>query len=277
MKKLLIVLLACAMMLSTAACHGGDSSSKTSSGAAASSGGTTSAGGGAVSGGANAGSAASGVTVSGAASKVPVVVKKSTYIVKTVKYEYKENNRNYRASYPQLSSDSVNCDAVNALLKNTALQTMNSLGTAKAADTVTVKVSDHVACQKDDFISVTFRETVDKSGESEKVSYLRSVNYDLKNQKAVSASDMVQKNSAMLTALQNAVKDQMSDKKAAKYPTAVLQSGMKNCSVYFKDDRMGISIPVSHELGDHEELIVDYDQTAGFRTGNAAWNYFIKK
>lgn len=275
MKKFLIFLLSAYMLLSITACHGRTgSSSGTSSGASTSAGGTGSS---SAASGSSPASLYSGVTVSGAVSKPPVVIKKSPYVVKTVDYKYSENNRNYKASYPQLSADGTNYDAVNTLLKNAALQTINSLGTSKAAKDVKVKVSDHVSYQGDDFISVTFRETVDKSDGNDSVSYFRTVNYDLKNKKAVSVADMVQKNSAMLTALQNAVKKQMSDKKAVSYTTAVLQSGMQNCSVYFKDDSLGVSIPVSHALDDHEELIVDYDQTSGFRTGNAAWGYFIKK
>ena len=279
MKKFLIILLSASLLLSITACHSKSGlPSGTSSGA--SSGTSTSAGGNASSsapGGTSSGSLYSGVTVSGAVSRPPVVIKKSPYTVKTVAYKYSENNRNYNASYPQLSSDKTNCDAVNTPLKNTALQTINSFGTSKAAKTVKVKVSDHVSYQGDDFISVTFRETVDKSDGNDSVSYFRSVNYGLKNKKAVSAADMIQKNSAMLTALQNAVKKQMSDKKAVNYTAAVLQSGMQNCSIYFKDDSLGVSMPVSHALDDHEELIVDFDQTSGFRTGNAAWSYFIKK
>ena len=275
MKKFLIFLLSASMLLSMAACHGQTgSSSGTSSGAAASSEGTGSS---SASSGTSSDSLYSGVTVSGAVSRPPVVIKKSPYTVKTVDYKYDQNNRSYKASYPQLSSDGTNYDAVNTLLKNAALQTINSLGTSKAAKEVKVKVSDHVSYQGDDFISVTFRETVDKSDGNDSVSYFRAVNYDLKNKKAVSVADMVQKNSAMLTALQNAVKKQMSDKKAVSYTSALLQSGMQNCSVYFKDDSLGVSIPVSHALDDHEELIVDYDQTSGFRTGNAAWSYFVKK
>lgn len=275
MKKILLILLSGAILLSTAACHGGDNaSSNTSSGSSSQvSSGDASSGTGS---GTSSADLTSGVTVSGAVPKDPVVKKKSAYTMKTEEYKYKENNKNYRASYPQLSSDGINCDAVNALLKQTALQTINSLGTAKSENEVKVKVSDHISYQGDNFVSITFRETVDKNDGGDSVSYFRTVNYDLKNQKAVSTADMVQKNSAMQTALQNAVKEHMTEKKAASYTAAVLQSGMQNCSIYFKDGSLGVSIPVSHDLDDHEELIVDYDDTAGFRTSNAAWSYFVK-
>lgn len=276
MKKTAILILAAALILSTAGCTARPGPNSSQPGSSAASSGSSQASGGSSPSGSSSGTA-SGVTVSGAVSRPPVVIKKSPYTTKEEKYEYTENNRNYRATYPQLSSDETNYDAVNALLKQTALQTANSLGTAKAANTVKVKVSDHISYKGDDFISVTYRETVDKSDGSGSVSYFRTVNYDLKNKKAVSTADMIQKNSAMLTALQNAVKKQMADKKAASYTAAVLQSGMQNCSIYFKDDGLGVSIPVSHDLDDHEELIMDYDQTSGFRTGNAAWGYFIKK
>lgn len=285
MKKLVLFILAAAMLVSTAACRDKDSSASETAASVASSAETSSDAGTTTSSSADSASSSasassgttSGVTVSGAVSRPPVVIKKSPYVVKTETYKYYENNRHYRATYPQLSSDENDYSAVNALIKQTALQTINALGTSPTENEVSVRVSDHVAYKGDNFISVTFRETVDKSDGSGDVSYFRAVNYDLKNKKAVSATDMIQKNSALLTALQNAVNKQMSDKKAANYTTDVLQAGINSCTIYFKDDSLGVSLPVSHELGDHEELLVDYDQTAGFRTGNAAWSYFIKE
>ncbi len=268
MKNALLVLLSAAMLLSVTACHGNNASSG-ATGSSSSAG--TASGNGTASGGTS-----SGVTVSGAVSRPPVIIKKSPYVVKTVDYKYDKNNRSYRASYPQLSSKDANYNAVNDLLKKSAMQTISSLGTSTSAKKVGVKVSDHVSYKGDNFLSVTFRESVKNEGAKDSTSTFRTVNYDLKNKKVVSVSDMIQKNSALLTAVQNAVKKQMTKKKAVGYTQAVLQSGIKSCSIYFKDDSLGISIPVSHALDDHKELIVDYDNTSGFRTGNVAWNYFIK-
>ncbi|MFU0832274.1 MAG: Lipoprotein [Oscillospiraceae bacterium] len=282
MKKLIIFFLAAAMLVSVAACKSQNSTASEAAASVASSAETSSATEtssseeSASSSAPASGGTVSGVTVSGAVSRPPTVIKKSPYVVKTETYKYDENNKRYRATYPQLSSDETDYSAVNALIKQTALQTINALGTSPTENEITVKVSDHVAYRGDDFISVTFRETVDKSDGSDEVSYFRAVNYDLKNNKAVSVTDMIQKNDALLTALQNAVDKQMSDKKAANYTADVLQAGIQSCTIYFKDDSLGISLPVSHELGDHEELIVDYDETSEFRTGNPAWSYFIK-
>ncbi len=88
---------------------------------------------------------------------------------------------------------------------------------------------------------------------------------------------MVQKNAALSKALNNAVQKQMSKKKAASYPSSVIQSGISSCSVYFKNDGMTFCVPVSQKLGPFVKLSVKYSDTAGFRTNHSAWKYFIKK
>ena len=201
--------------------------------------------------------------------------KEKSYSVKTTDYEYKKNNKKYRASYPQLSKDGKDYSKLNTLLKNTAMQTINSLGTGGSSE-AEVNVSSHVYLRSDNFISVSFSESKKTSSGSDSVSSFRTVNYDLKNGKAVSASDMVQNNDALYKAVENAVKTSMSKKNAAKFTSSVIKSGLKSFTVYFKDNSMGISLTVPHNLDDHKEIKLNYKDTSGFRTSNAAWSNFIK-
>ncbi len=198
--------------------------------------------------------------------------------MKETDYKFVKGKKSLRAEYPQISSTGKDYGKVNELLKNTALKTINSIGTGNTSSYAQVKVSSHVAYKDENFLSVTFQENY-KSAENAKTKRsFRSVNYDLKAGKPLSMGDMVQKNSALLTTLQNAVKSQMSKKKAASYPASVIQSGISSASIYFKGNgSMGFSLPVSASLGDHVELSVKYKDTGGFRTGNSAWQNFIRK
>lgn len=266
MKKIIAVCITLAMLFTFASCKkantGSSSGSNTSSSSASVQNGTVS------------GDSSS----SRVSSNMPLYSgpeKEKSYTVKTIDYKYIKNNKKYRASYPQLSKDGSDYSAVNALLKNTALQTINSLGTSGSKETE-VQVSSHVYLRNDDFISVSFSENSKASSGSDSVSSFRTVNYDVKNGKAISASDMVKNNDALYKAVENTVKASMSKKNAAKYTSSVIKSGLKSFNIYFKDSSMGISIKVPHTLDDHKELKLNYKDTSGFRTSNAAWKYFIK-
>lgn len=270
MKKIIAVCITLVMLLTFASCNkanNGNASGSTSGSTTSSQADST-----------QSGTVSGGSSSSKAASNMPLYSgpeKEKSYSVKTIDYEYKKNNKKYRASYPQLSKDGTDYSKVNTLLKNTALQTINSLGTSGSKE-ATVKVSSHIYLRSDDFLSVSFSENSKSSSSSDSVSSFRTVNYDLKNGKAVSASDMVQNNDALYKAVENAVQTSMSKKNAAKYTSSVIKSGLKSFTVYFKDSSMGISIKVSHDLDDHKELKLNYKDTSSFRTSNAAWSYFVK-
>ena len=201
---------------------------------------------------------------------------KSTYKIDTTTYKFNKGSKNFRVEYPQLSGNG-NYSGVNAALKQTAMKTADSIGTGNPSSFAEVRVSSHVASFSSDFLSVEFQESSRTSKTADKTQAFRTVNYDLKNSKALSTDDLIQKNGALTTAVRNAVKKQMSPKKQQLYTDSVISSGLNGCSVYFKDDGFGISLAVSASLGGHEELRIDYQDTSGFRTGNAAWSYFAKK
>lgn len=259
-------------MFTFAACKQSNAVSSSSTGSAAAGGSEPAAS------GTSSGVAVSGsVSSAGASSNLPVTsepAKNDKYTVKTVDYKYKENNKNYRATYPQLSKDGVDYTKVNDLLKSTALKTINSLGFKKESADTEVKVTSHIYCRDENFISVSFSENCDISSAANPTSSFRTVNFDLKNGKAVTAADMVVKNNDLYKAMENAVQKQMSKKNAAKFPASTIKSGLDSYCVYFKDDSMGFSLKVPHAVGDHVELIVKYADTAKIRTSNAAWSYF---
>lgn len=270
MKKIMAVCITLVMLLTFASCNKANNGSSSAS----TSGGSTSP----AAGSAQSGTVSGGSSSSKAASNMPLYsgpAKEKSYSVKTVDYEYKKNNKKYRASYPQLSKSGSDFSKVNTLLKNTALQTINSLGTSGSKEEE-VRVSSHIYLRSDNFISVSFSENTKSSSNADSVSSFRTVNYDIKNSKAVSASDMVKNNDALYKAVENAVKTSMSKKNAAKFTSSVIKSGLKSFTIYFKDTSMGISIKVPHTLDDHKELKLNYKDTSGFRTSNAAWSNFVK-
>lgn len=276
MKKILAVIMASMMLLAAAGCKnnapGGESSAASSSGPAGTSS-SASAPGGTVSGTASGTASGAAQGASSSSKPTPTVVKPS---VKTTTEDYKFNQgeKYYRADYPQLSG-SQNYSGVNAVLKQTALKTISSLGTGNTASFAEVKVSSHISYSGTDFFSATFQESskTSRTGDSTKV--FRAVNYDLKNSKALSTDDLIQRNSAFTAAVKNAVQGQISEKKRKLFTDSVIASGVKNCSIYFKSDGLGVSLPVSASLGSHVELKIAYKDTSGFRKGTV-WSNFVK-
>ena len=225
--------------------------------------------------GASSGAASGAGQQTSSAPQKTVVVPKNPYRAVTTTYKFNQGQKYFHVEYPQLSG-SGNYAAVNSLLKQTAMKTADSIGTGNTSSYARVETSDHVFSSSADFISVWFDERVKASKTADETRTVRAVNYDLKNSKALSADDLVQKNAALTSAVQNAVKKQMSAKKQQLYTASVLSNGIKNCSIYFKSDSLGISLPVSAALGGHVEFKIDYKDTAGLRTGNAVWGYFVK-
>ncbi len=221
-------------------------------------------------------SSAAGQQTASSASQKPASAPKSAYKINTITYKFDQGSKSFRVEYPQLSG-SGNYSSVNAALKQTAMKTADSIGTGNTSSFAEVKVSSHVDYFSSDFLSVQFQESSRTSRTADRTQAFRTVNYDLKNSKALSADDLIRKNGALTTAVKNTVTKQMAPKKQQLYTDSVISSGLNGCSVYFKADKFGISLPVSASLGNHVELTMDYKDTAGFHTDSAVWSYFIKK
>lgn len=266
-KKLIPVLLAVLMAVSAAGCRGNSSSSSAvsavSSASSASSGSASSAG-------SSAGSAAA----SGAASQAATTPAKQNaedkdYSVKTEKYENDLKKPTVTASYPQLSKKGTDFSAVNNLLKSTALQTIN----AKGKSLTKMRVGDSIMFRGKDFLSVVFKENY-TVGSTSTQGY-RVVNYDLKNNKALSSSDLVTENNALVAALRAAAQKRLGEKKAAALTDDMLRSGIQAGLLYVDRVGIGFYIPVPKEQGNFVQLSLKYEETSSFRTSNDAWKYLV--
>ncbi len=266
MKKLLAVMLASMMFLAAAGCKGnapgGVSSSPASSGAESSS-------------GAPAASSAGQQTASSAAPKGALAVPKANYQIKWTSYLFAKGSKNFKVKYPQISGSASDA-AVNALLKQAAMKTVNAIGTGNTSSFAEVTTVCHVTYNKADFLSAEFEETSRTSKTAAETKAYRTVNYDLKNSKELALGDLVQQNSALTSAVKTAVQKHVSSQKKAQITDAVIASGVKTCNVCYKPSGFVIGLPVPASAGGYALLTMNYPETSGFRTNNAVWSYFVK-
>lgn len=214
-------------------------------------------------------------TVSAAPDSKAVSAKNSdVYRVKDSDYSYKKNNLSYKVSYPQLSGKSGNYDGVNAALKNCAMKTVSSLGTAARKEKASVRCGGDVTYEGRDFISVGFNEFVTVSPKDANKHVLRTVNYDLKNKKELAVSDLLVKNDAFYKALSKAAGSQLNDKLASAATADALKKGLNQDAVFFTDSGVGFSVQLP---GDAPllKIFLSFDEAKPFMTKNAAWSSFV--
>ena len=203
------------------------------------------------------------------------VANKSTgdYQVKTIEYNYNKDNMVYKATYFQLSGKVENLDKINAALKNAALQTINSLGTAKKSVKTTVRVNGDVTYQGKNFISVGFNEYATTSPKVKAQRVLRTVNINLKTGATVAASDLIVKNNALYKALEKAAKEQKDAGVASALTAAAIQSGLDSKTIYFTDYGVGLSVLTTDKR--LTTITLTYQEVQPFVTKNVVWNNFI--
>lgn len=195
------------------------------------------------------------------------------YQVKTVEYNYNKDNMVYKATYFQLSGKITNLDKINGILKNTAMQTINSLGTAKKSVQTTVRVNGDVTYQGKNFISVGFNEYATTSPKVKAERVLRTVNINLKTGASVVASDLIVKNNALYKALEKAAREQKDVGAASALTAEAIQSGLDSQTIYFTDYGVGFSVLTS---GKHLSTItLTYQEVQPFMAKNDIWNNFI--
>lgn len=269
MKKLLAVAMASLMLLSAAGCKSSASGSASSGEASSSSAASEAA------------SAASGTASASSSSASSAVLKgalaaaKSDYHVKWTTYLFIHGAKTFKVKYPQISGTADDA-AVNALLKQTALKTVQSIGTGNTSSFAEVTTVSHVTYSGADLLSAEFEETSRTSKSATETRAYRTVNYDLKNSKSISLSDLIQQNSALNTAMKAAMQKHVSAQKRKLISDADIAAGAKTCSVCFKSSGFVIGLPVSAAAGNYVQLTMDYKDTAGFRTGSAVWSNFVK-
>jgi hypothetical protein len=206
-----------------------------------------------------------------ASSKVAV-----DYRHKTTKYLFQKNGKDYTADFPQLSEEASNYQKANDLLKSTAMQTINAMGTTQTDAKMTAKVKSKLTNYDNQFISATFEETTSISAPAKSSKAFRTVNFDLKKGTALTTPDLIVQNDALNTTLLEAAKKQVSAKLKPSVTADVIKTGMQSCSIYFEHAKVGFSIKVPSTLGDHIEIELKYEDVKPFITKNAIWNTFGK-
>ncbi len=207
--------------------------------------------------------------------KVQSTKNSGDYSVKDTDYKYNKDNMEYKATYPQLSGKVTSLQKVNDALKNSAMKTINSLGTAKKAQKTTLKVSGDVAFEGKNFISVGYNEYETLSPKAETTHTFRTVNMNLKTGATVGLSDMITKSDAFYAALEKAAKAQLDSKTAAAVNASVIKSGLDTNAIYFTDTGVGFSIQITKPEKKLIRLTLSFDEAKPFKTSNENWANFI--
>ncbi len=215
-----------------------------------------------------------------------------TYSVKSVAAESRKGGNYLSAEFPQLkgnvpdndpktvydqaAKNAHKYDGINLQLEKEALSTICSVQVNGDSNQVTSETVGHVAYNSPDFISVVFESSFKTSGNAHTFRALRTINYDLKADKAVTEKDLIVQNDSLYTTVDEAVKKQLSKELQAYFTPQVLKDSLNQAEVYFQKDQVVISFTVPYDLNDHAEVSIAYGDTAGFRISNTVWAGFVK-
>ena len=200
---------------------------------------------------------------------------KNDYQIKDTNYSYNKDNMTYKASYPQLSGKIANLQKANDAFKKCALQTINSLGTAKKAQKTTVKVAGDVTFEGKNFISVGFNEYTKLSPKAETTHVFRTVNVNLKTGVSVGLKDMIVKSDAFYKALEKAAKEQLDADLSSAVTASVIKTQMDSNAIFFTDTSVGFSVPVTKPEKRIIRITLTYQDVKPFITKNENWSNFI--
>jgi hypothetical protein len=276
MKRAYSILLAILLTFSLAACS--NQPTKTTGNAAKDASSTAASDAASASSTATSSTAASGsavtssATASGAAASSAAPAKKpsSEYRHKTEKYTYDQNNRKYNASYPQLSNEAQNYQKANELLKNTALQSIRAAGEGKTDLALLIRVKGKFTLTTKNFFSATYEET-SQTASKEPVTAFRTLNFDLKNGKALTTADMIKQSDALNALVLKKAQSSVDSSLKSAVTADVIKNAMKSCSLYFEKTKIGFSLPVSQKLKGHIEVELKYEEVKPYMTNNALW------
>lgn len=193
--------------------------------------------------------------------------------VHMVSAEYKKNGTDIKANYPQF--DGQGCAGANAAIAKEALSTIENIK-RNPEDGITADTSGRVKFSSENFVSVEFETNFMAKGAAHPSSTIRTVNFDMKTDKALTVKDMVVNNAALQNAMDAAVKQQLSKELREYLTPQVLRDSLGQSQVYFTKDSMVLSFEVIFTLGDHAEISIPYAKTNGFRTDSSVWNDLVK-
>ncbi|WP_444659838.1 hypothetical protein ACRQV7_06155 [Caproiciproducens sp. R2] len=208
-----------------------------------------------------------GGTVSGVSSAIPFGVAPST-----ISAEYKKGDTEIRAEYPQFEGNRY--AGVDSQMKKEALSTMDNVKADSKSTGITAETAGRVEFSSKDFVSAVFETSFLTKDNTHTFRSLRTVNYDLKAEKAVMEQDLIVNNGALYKAADAAVKKQLSKELQTYFTPQVLKDSLDQSELYFKKDGIVVSFTVIYTLGDHAEISIPYNETQGFRTESSVWNNF---
>ena len=188
--------------------------------------------------------------------------------------EYKKGGTKITAEYPQLDGK-ANAGA-NAAFAREACSTIENVR-KNPEDGITADTKGSIQFCSQSFVSAVFKTDFASKGNAHTSQSIRTVNYDLKNDKAVWGKDLVVNNDALYQAANTAVKRQLSKELQAYFTPQVLKDSLEQADFYFGKDGMTVSFTVLYTLGDHAEISIPYHETQGFRTDSTVWNCLTKQ
>lgn len=187
--------------------------------------------------------------------------------------EYKKSGTKITAEYPQLDGKAY--AGANAALAREACSTIENVK-KNPEDGITADTKGSIRFCSQNFVSAVFETNFASKGGAHTSQAIRTVNYDLKEDRTVTGKDLVVNNDTLYKAADAAVKQQLSKELQEYFTPQVLKDSLGQAEFYFGKDGMTVSFTVIYALGDHAEVSIPYGETKGFRTNSAVWSNFSK-
>lgn len=218
------------------------------------------------------------VSIVNASSQISETSSKSdqTYSIRMVSSRYGKNGVDLKAEYPQFVGSKSRYAGVNSQLEKEALSTIHLVQENGAAAGTSSETVGRIEYSSPDFVSAVFENSYKTNENAHTFRALRTVNYDLKSDKAVMEKDLIVNNTALYKAADAVVKKQLSKELQVYFTPQVLKDSLSQAEFYFKKDGIVVSFTVIYTLGDHVEISIPYSETQGFRTDSSIWSNFAK-
>ncbi|OCA99609.1 PdaC/SigV domain-containing protein [Clostridium beijerinckii] len=190
-----------------------------------------------------------------------------------------------KINYPQIKNyaDAVKLDSINKDLKNAALSIVNIyVENNTNINDINMEVNYEVKTKNNKYISIAFNGLVNIKGTAYPTSIFYTVNIDLANGSTVGLSDyanvqrvleklkklddvkMLSEDDKLIEAQKSVIKNISDDEllnilKDADFhqKDGVIEIPKKGAYSYMEDNKIVISIPMIHAIGDHAEFIIE--------------------
>ncbi|WP_026887053.1 PdaC/SigV domain-containing protein [Clostridium beijerinckii] len=190
-----------------------------------------------------------------------------------------------KINYPQIKNyaDSAKLDSINNDLKNEALSILNIyVENGTNINDINMEVNYKVKTKNDKYISIVFNGLINIKGTAYPTSIFYTVNVDLEKGSTVGLSDyaniqdilkklkklddvkMLSENDKLVEVQKSAIKSISDDELLSILEDAdfhkkdgVIEIPKKGAYSYMEDNKIVISIPMIHAIGDHAEFIIE--------------------